>query len=98
MSERIRYVLDDPRGESVCLNDVVKAYIRASEKIRHLEYKNSAHSLREAKRVMREAKKVAAEFEVRLKNEITTDVMTELSKIDKRVDLKNLKNSKKFFE
>ena len=93
---RIRYVLDDPRGESVCLNDVIKAFVRASDKLRFLEYKNSAHSLREGKKALRTAKKVLIEFELRLKDEITEDVTKALSRIDKRIDPNNPKKNTQF--
>lgn len=94
---RIRYVLDDPRGEKVCLNDVIKQFARTSEKMRFLEYKNSAHALREAKKVLREAKRIFAMFEERIKNEITEDIAKELSKEDNRVDPNN-PNDQEWFE
>jgi len=93
---RLRYVLDDPREEAVCLNDVIKAFVSTAEKLRFLEYKNSAHSLREGKKALRAAKKILVQFEERLKNEITEDVTKELSKIDKRIDPNNPRKNNEF--
>ena len=86
---RIRYVLNDPRNEVVCLDDVIKAFVRSADKLKNLEYKNSAHALREGKKAFREAEKVMNEFKARLKDEITQDVAKEKAKVDKRVDPKN---------
>lgn len=93
---RLRYLLDDPRGESICLHDVIKAYAASSEKLSKLEYKNTAHALREAKKAVRAAREVANEFYARLKDEVTEDVTLHLSKVDKRIDKKNPEKNKEF--
>ena len=97
MSERLRYILNDPTNEKVCLDDVVMVLANTAEKLRHVEYKNSAHSLREAKKAFRIAKNLMTEFEVRLKGEITEEVVKAYSKIDKRDDPNN-EESRKFFD
>jgi hypothetical protein len=94
---RIRYLLDDPYNEKVCLNDVIMAFASTSEMLSKLEYKNTAHALREAKKAVKKAKLKMIEFELRLRNEVTEEVTKELSKIDKRVDPKNPENNKQFF-
>lgn len=94
---RLRYVLSDPRKEKVCLEDVITAFVSCSDKMSKLEYKNSAHALRESKRVYKEARKVLVEFHERLYNEITEEVIEAKSKIDKRVDPKDPDTRKKYF-
>lgn len=96
MSDRIRYVLDDPRGEVICLNDVIKALAKTSHQLKNLEFKNTAHALRESKRALKEAKAKFIEFELRLKNEITQEVAKDLSRIDKRIDPSNMENNTEF--
>ncbi len=95
---RIRYVLNDPRGEVVCLNDVVMAFANTSEKFRHLEYKDSVHSFREARKAFNLAKKKMKEFEERMQNEIKEDIMKAVSKVDKRVDPKKPESFNSFLE
>ena len=95
-SLKIRNVLDDPRGEDLCLNDVIMALASSSEQFRHLEYKNSAHSYREASKAWNAAKKKFKDFEVRLRGEIKESIVKEISRIDKRVDPKG--NNDEFFE
>ena len=97
MSERLRYILNDPSRNKVCLDDIVKVLANTSEKLRHLEYKNSAHSLREAKKAFRVAKNLIVDFEVRLKGEITEEIVKAISKVDKRVDPNNEEQIKAFF-
>lgn len=97
MSDRLRYVLDDPTGSVVCLNDVVMAFANTSEKLRHIEYKNTAHSLREAKKAFRIAENLMIAFKMRLKDEITEEVATALAKVDKRVDPNNKEQREEFF-
>ncbi len=94
---KLRNVLNDPRGEEVCLDTVIKAFAAISDQLRHLEYKNSAHSLREAKKAFRAAKKILVDFEERLKVEITEDIVKALSKVDKRVNPKDAESIREYF-
>jgi len=92
---RLRYVLNDPREEVVCLNDVVMAFANASEKFRHLEYKNSAHAFREARKAFNVGKKVMKEFEVRMQNEIKEEIIKAKSKTK---ELNPNEDNNKYFE
>jgi hypothetical protein len=89
MSDRLRYVLSDPHGEVVCLDDVIKAFVRSADKLKNLEYKNSAHALKEGKKALKKALLVSESFHARLKNEITQEVVAAKAKVDKRVDPNN---------
>jgi len=86
---RLRYLLSDPTESVVCLNDLVTELLKCSDYMRELEYKNTNHALKNAKKAMREFKLKFIELELRLKNEVTEEVMLELSKRDKNVVIGN---------
>lgn len=86
---RVRFVLSDPRSESICLDTVIKAFVATSDKFKNLEYRNTKHALKEAKTALNEAKVVLAEFTARLRGEITEEVFKAVSKQDKSIKIGN---------
>lgn len=94
---KLRNVLNDPMDDDLCLDKVVMAFAGISEKFRHIEYKNSIHSYREASKALNKAKRVLKEFETRFRNEIKESIINELSRVDKRIDSKNIENNDQYF-
>jgi len=85
---RLRYLLDDPRKEIVCLSDVVSSLVACTDPLSKLEYKNTKHSLVESKKALKQAKRKLIDFELRLKNEVTEEVAEEKAKNPKEFNTK----------
>lgn len=86
---RIRTLLTDPSKEEVCLSDVIEALMLCSDDLRDLEFKNTAHALRNAKESIRKARAIWIQFETRIKTKVTEEVAHAVSTRDKSVVIGN---------
>jgi hypothetical protein len=73
--EKIRYLLDDPYEERVCLQDMIEAITGMSMLCAKLEIEQNRSAVVELKKRSKEFKKLAIDFNERVRGEVFNEVV-----------------------
>jgi hypothetical protein len=72
---KIRLLLNDPLGDNLCLKDIIDQAIKLNVPLSKLEYENSRAAIDEAKRLSKNLRRMAIDFEKRLKDDIFKEII-----------------------
>jgi hypothetical protein len=73
--EKIRYLLDDPYEEKVCLQDMIEAITNMSMLCAKLEIEQNRSAIVELKKRAKDFKKLAIDFNERVRGEVFNEVV-----------------------
>lgn len=73
--EKIRYLLDDPYEEKVCLQDMIKALTDMSMLCAKLEIEQNRSAVVELKKRSKDFKRLAIDFNERVRGEVFNEVV-----------------------
>ena len=72
---KIRLLLNDPMGDNLCLKDIIDQAIKLNVPLSKLEYENNRAAIDEAKRLSKHLRRMAIDFEKRLKDDIFKEII-----------------------
>jgi len=72
---KIRLLLNDPMGDNLCLKDIIDQAIKLNVPLSKLEYENNRAAIDEAKRLTKELRRMAINFEKRIKDDVFREII-----------------------
>jgi hypothetical protein len=72
---KIRILLNDPMGDTLCLKDIIDQAIKMNVPLSKLEYENNRAAIDDAKKMAKRLRNLAVNFEKRLKEDVFKEII-----------------------